>query len=125
MPPRFLRRRIAALWTGSKAPLAVRRVCAAIAGLSAARVSVQTPFLGGGFGRRAETDFAACATRVAIAMPGTPVKLTWSREEDMTHDYYRPAARARMSGMPGADAPQAIDIAVSAPGLLLEQSWAG
>ncbi len=52
--------------------------------------------MGGGFGRRAEMDIIRQAITVAKAMEGTPVLLTWSREEDMTHDFYRPAAMAKV-----------------------------
>lgn len=54
-------------------------------------VKLHTTYLGGGFGRRAETDFVAQAVTVSEAM-GAPVKLIWSREEDIKHDVYRPAA---------------------------------
>ena len=52
--------------------------------------------VGGGFGRRAETDFVEQAVTVAQALPGKTVKLLWSREEDMRHDYYRPASIVSM-----------------------------
>jgi isoquinoline 1-oxidoreductase beta subunit len=86
------------LWCGNQSPIIHRDKCAAEAGLSPEAVEVHTPFLGGGFGRRAEFDAAVYATRVAKAMPGVPVQLTWSREEDMRHDFYRPGAVARYRG---------------------------
>ncbi|MHA6263933.1 xanthine dehydrogenase family protein molybdopterin-binding subunit [Arenibacterium sp. CAU 1754] len=86
------------IWCGNQDPIFQQTTCAKIAGLNAEAVTVNTTFLGGGFGRRAELDFASYATRVAIAMRGTPVQLTWSREEDMTHDFYRPGALARFRG---------------------------
>jgi isoquinoline 1-oxidoreductase beta subunit len=58
--------------------------------------------MGGSFGRRGFNDFAIYAAKVAKEMPGTPVNVTWSREEDMRHDFYRPGAigrmRARLNG---------------------------
>ena len=54
--------------------------------------------MGGGFGRRFETDFIQQATEIAMRTRGQPVKLTWSREEDTRHDAYRPAAIARFKG---------------------------
>lgn len=54
------------------------------------RVTLQVTLLGGGFGRRLEVDFVAQAVRVAMDCGGKPVQLIWSREEDMTHDFYRP-----------------------------------
>ncbi|WP_050928052.1 xanthine dehydrogenase family protein molybdopterin-binding subunit [Aestuariivita boseongensis] len=86
------------IWCGTQAPTLVQWDCAKRAGLETDQVTVHTTYLGGGFGRRAELDFANLATQVAMAMPGTPVQLTWTREEDMTHGFYRPAAVARMSG---------------------------
>jgi isoquinoline 1-oxidoreductase beta subunit len=55
--------------------------------------------LGGGFGRRSEADYGLQAARIAHAMPGTPIRMTWTREEDMRHDFYRPASAARMRGV--------------------------
>ena len=54
-------------------------------------VEVNVTYLGGGFGRRGEPDFVRQAVALALAVPGRPVKLMWSREEDMQHDTYRPA----------------------------------
>ena len=86
------------IWCGTQAPTIVRRDCAKIAGLPQDNVTVNTTFLGGGFGRRAEMDFVHYAAQVAVAVPDTTVQVTWTREEDFTHDYYRPAALARMRG---------------------------
>jgi isoquinoline 1-oxidoreductase beta subunit len=84
------------VWAGNQLPTQVLKVGAEITGLPEAAVSVETMLMGGGFGRRAEMDFIAQAIHVAKALEGTPVLLTWSREEDMTHDTYRPAAMARV-----------------------------
>lgn len=86
------------LWSGNQAPLFTRRACAEAVGLPEEAVELHTPFMGGGFGRRGELDFSVYAARVAAQMPGTPVQLTWSREEDMRHDFYRPGALARFRG---------------------------
>lgn len=86
------------LWCGNQAPTLIRMRVAKTAGLDTEAVQIQTPYLGGGFGRRGELDFGDIATRVAMAMPGTPIQTAWSREEDMRHDYYRPGAMARMRG---------------------------
>ncbi len=86
------------VWCGNQSPMFQRKTCAELAGLDPEAVRIHTTLMGGGFGRRGELDFAAYATRVAMDMPGTPVQLTWSRDEDMTHDYYRPGALARFSG---------------------------
>jgi isoquinoline 1-oxidoreductase subunit beta len=67
------------------------------AGVDAARVRVHTTFLGGGFGRRLEVDFIPAAVEASKAI-GRPVKLVWTREDDMTHDAYRPPAFDQVSG---------------------------
>jgi isoquinoline 1-oxidoreductase beta subunit len=70
-------------------------------GLKPEDVTVKTTFLGGGFGRRLEYDFAVQAAEISKAV-GKPVKLLWTREDDTTHDFYRPMALHRMTG--GLDA---------------------
>ena len=70
-------------------------------GLPPAAVVLHTTLAGGGFGRRIENDFALQAVRIARAA-GVPVKLIWSREEDLQHDFYRPASAIKLSA--GVDA---------------------
>ncbi|MBV7255768.1 xanthine dehydrogenase family protein molybdopterin-binding subunit [Pacificimonas sp. WHA3] len=65
-------------------------------------VRVYPTFIGGGFGRKVEVDAAVQAATIAKAV-GRPVQLIWHREEDMAHDMYRPAVKARMTGGIGAD----------------------
>ena len=86
------------LWCGTQSPTLAQWKCAGAAGLEIDDVTLHTTYLGGGFGRRGEIDFVLYATKVAMAMPGTPVQTTWSREEDMRHDFYRPGAMARFTG---------------------------
>jgi isoquinoline 1-oxidoreductase beta subunit len=86
------------VWTGSQAPDFVQDAAAKAAGVSERRTTVHTTYLGGGFGRRVETDVAAQAAALAKEVPGRAVQLLWTREEDMQHDWYRPAALARMHG---------------------------
>ncbi len=86
------------IWAGTQAPTFLAMKAGEAVGLDADDVVVNTTYLGGGFGRRVEFDFGVLAARVARAMPGVPVQVTWSREEDMTHDMYRPGAIARMRG---------------------------
>ncbi len=86
------------IWSGNQGPILTRNHCAEALGIEPEQVEVITTLMGGGFGRRGEMDFSVYAARLAQAMPGTPVQLTWSREEDMTHDFYRPGAMARMRG---------------------------
>ncbi|KIC39535.1 xanthine dehydrogenase family protein molybdopterin-binding subunit [Leisingera sp. ANG-M7] len=86
------------LWSGNQGPLLTRNHCADASGIEPEQVEVNTLLMGGGFGRRGEMDFSVYAAKLARQMRGTPVQLTWSREEDMTHDFYRPGAMARMRG---------------------------
>ncbi len=86
------------VWCGNQAPIMTRDAIAAALRVGAETVTLHTPVMGGGFGGRTDPVPAVLAARVAAAMPGTPIKLTYSREEDMTQDYYRPAAIARLSG---------------------------
>ena len=75
---------------------------AKICGLKPENAFIHTTYLGGGFGRKAGTDFVIEAVETSKAI-GKPVKLTWSREDDMQHDYYRPASYAKIAGGIGAD----------------------
>lgn len=79
---------------------AVGNVAAAL-GLKPEDITLHTTFIGGGFGRRLDIDFIVQAAQISKAV-GRPVKLLWSREDDMTHDFYRPLALHRLEG--GLDA---------------------
>jgi len=81
---------------------ASRGVAAKIAGVAVDQVTVHTTHVGGGFGRRAEMDFVTEACEVSKAV-GKPVKVIWSREDDIRHDQYRPAARHELQGGLAAD----------------------
>lgn len=105
------------VWCGTQAPMLVRDHCAAALGLKGADVAVHTTFLGGGFGRRGETDFAVIAARVAAAMPGRAVQVTWTREEDMRHDFYRSAALARMRGRVAGGRVTGLEARIAAPSI--------
>jgi isoquinoline 1-oxidoreductase beta subunit len=83
------------LWMPNQSPTLMRLAGAKAAGLSQDEVTVHTTFLGGGFGRRAEVDLVREAVACALQMPGRPVQVLWSREEDIRHDMYRPMALAR------------------------------
>ncbi|UYN93684.1 MAG: xanthine dehydrogenase family protein molybdopterin-binding subunit [Enhydrobacter sp.] len=83
------------LWMPNQSPTLMRLVAARTSDLPRADVTVHTTLLGGGFGRRAEVDLVRQAVTCAMAMPGRPVQVLWSREEDMRHDFYRPMALAR------------------------------
>jgi isoquinoline 1-oxidoreductase beta subunit len=80
----------------------VQMTGAKITGLKPEQVRVHTTFLGGGFGRRAEQDFIVEAVEISKAT-GAPVQVTWSREDDMQHDFYRPAAYSKLTAGLDAD----------------------
>jgi len=90
------------IWTSTQFPEAARRVAAARSGVDSERVRVHPQLIGGGFGRRLEVDFIAQAAAIAKAVPGVPVKLQWTREDDTTHDFYRPPSLHLLRG--GLDA---------------------
>ena len=72
-------------------------------GLPASQCEVHKVHLGGGFGRRGRSDYVVQAVRIAKEMPGTPVKLIWSREEDMVHCSYHPITQCKLTGAFDAD----------------------
>ena len=103
------------LWSGNQAPVLTRDKCAEAVGLEPEQVTVHTTLMGGGFGRRAETDFSVQAARIAAALPGTPIRMMWSREEDMRRDFYRPAAMARFRGVVANGQAQLVEGKIAAP----------
>jgi isoquinoline 1-oxidoreductase beta subunit len=91
------------VWAPTQAPSIARHEAAKAAGIAPEQVEIRSTLMGGGFGRRADMDFVVEAAHAAMAVPGRPIKLTWSREEDVRHDMYRPAATGRVRGALGAD----------------------
>ncbi len=89
------------LYVGTQVQQVAQTTAATAAGLSPAQVGVYTTLIGGGFGRRLEIDFIPAAVEASKAL-GKPVKVIWTREDDMTHDTYRPPAYEEVSG--GLDA---------------------
>ncbi len=87
------------IWVPTQVPQFARMVAAKVAGVATEDVTIHVTFLGGGFGRRLESDFVAQAVRVAMDCGGRPVQLVWPREEDMTHDFYRPMHVAKLSAV--------------------------
>ena len=85
----------ATVWAPTQAPGFTRGAAAKALGIDADKVELHVTYLGGGFGRRYSTDFVTQAAMLARETGGAPVQLFWSREEDMAHDFYRPAYVAR------------------------------
>jgi isoquinoline 1-oxidoreductase subunit beta len=91
------------VWCGTQNGEAVFAAVLEASGLSASQCDVHKQMVGSGFGRRGQTDYVRQAVEIAKQMPGTPVKLIWSREEDMTHGRYHPITQCKMVGGLDAD----------------------
>jgi isoquinoline 1-oxidoreductase subunit beta len=107
------------IWVPTQHGESALSVAAAAAQVPQQNVTVHKMMLGGGFGRRGIVqDFIPHAVKIAHAM-GAPVQTIWSREEDMRHDFYRPAMMARMTaGLDGAGMPQAWHVRLSGPSVI-------
>ena len=105
------------IWAPTQGRRVAQAAAARITGLPLERVEVHTTYLGGGFGRRSKNDFVEQTVRVAMRLR-RPVKLVWSREEDFTHDFYRPAAAVHIRGTVNSAGGVALDACVAAPSLL-------
>jgi len=90
----------AEVWTPTQQPSAVQRI---VAGVGLSNVTVHITRVGGGFGRRLQADYAGEAAAIAKNVPGVPVQLLWTREQDMGGDVYRPAGWHFFKGAVGAD----------------------
>jgi isoquinoline 1-oxidoreductase beta subunit len=84
-------------WAGSQTAEAMRKMIAKELEMPETSITVHTTFMGGGFGRRYQYDFPTEAAQIARQV-SSPVQLVWTREDDMTHDFYRPAGMRRMRG---------------------------
>jgi len=95
------------IWVPTQAQTRVHQTAMRLTGLPAEKVRVHSTYLGGGFGRRGEQDFVIDAIEISRAV-GAPVKVLWTREDDIQHDFYRPATYNRLAaaldeqGMPVA-----------------------
>jgi isoquinoline 1-oxidoreductase beta subunit len=91
------------LWASTQVPSVAADAAAKVAGVERDDVTVEAMLLGGGFGRRLEVDMVAQAVAIAKELRGRPVQLIWTREDDVAHDVYRPAALARFTAKLGKD----------------------
>jgi isoquinoline 1-oxidoreductase beta subunit len=90
------------VWAPTQFQTMAQATAAKICGVKPENAFIHTTYLGGGFGRKAGTDFVIEAVETSKAL-GRPVKVTWSREDDTQHDYYRPASYAKLAGGLDAD----------------------
>ena len=104
-------------WVPTQSPTSSRALIAQTLGLSPEKVNLHVTFMGGGFGRRGEGEMNHIAEAAELAKHLTaPVKVTWSREDDMRHDYYRPAAYVEFAGgIDQAGWPAALSAKVACP----------
>ncbi|MEP3298154.1 molybdopterin cofactor-binding domain-containing protein [Tateyamaria sp.] len=111
------------IWTGTQIPGFVRTHAAELSGLSEEQVFVYAQTMGGSFGRRLEDMYVMQSVELAMAVPGTPVKMTWSREEDMSHDFPRPSALMRAQGKTVNGKVDTMSLDIAQPSLAA--SWFG
>lgn len=90
------------VWTGTQAQTSVQRTAARLLSIPQEKVNVHTTMLGGGFGRRSQVDYVTDAILISKAV-GKPVKVVWTREDDIQNDFYRPAVYSKLTGGIGAD----------------------
>jgi isoquinoline 1-oxidoreductase subunit beta len=91
------------VWCGTQNGEAAFAATLEVSGLPADKCDVHKQMVGGGFGRRGQTDYVRQAVAIAKQMPGIPIKLLWSREEDMQHGTYHPITQCKLSGAFDAD----------------------
>lgn len=111
------------IWTGTQIPRFMQANAARIAGLDVENVHVHVLMSGGSFGRRLEDDYVRQAVEIAVALPDLPIKMTWQREEDFTHDFPRPAAIGRARGAVRGGQVEAFDLSIATSSMT--RSWFG
>ena len=111
------------IWTGTQIPRFMEDHVADLTGLDADDVHIHVQQMGGSFGHRLEDTYALQAVEVAMSMPGTPIKMPWSREEDMSHDYPRPMQLARVRGRARDGRVDTIDLDIASQSVVA--SWFG
>ena len=117
----------AEMWYGCQLATGDQAAIAHLLGTGIGNVKINTVFAGGGFGRRAnpDSDYVLEAVRIARQVQGTPVKLVWSREDDMQAGYYRPAYVHKLSAtLDGSGKPSAIQIRVAGQSIMAGTSMA-
>lgn len=109
------------VWTGNQIPRMTQASVAKMTGMELDDVHVHILMMGGSFGHRLEDEVVKRATKLAMAMKGTPVKLTYKREEDTLQDFTRPIALMRGRGAVADGKVTAMDIQVAAPSIMDSQ----
>ncbi|QBY00491.1 xanthine dehydrogenase family protein molybdopterin-binding subunit [Rhodophyticola sp. CCM32] len=109
------------VWTGTQIPRFIQTNISALTGIDAENIHVHVLYMGGSFGHRLEDEVVKQATEIAMQMPGIPIKLTYSREEDMTHDFTRQIAMARMRGTVRDGQVESYDLGIAMPSVIGSQ----
>lgn len=109
------------VWTGTQIPRFIQNNISKITGIEADKVTVHVLYMGGSFGHRLEDEVVKQATEIAMQMKGTPVKLTYSREQDMTHDFTRQIAMAKMRGVVRDGKVETYDLGIAMPSVVASQ----
>lgn len=109
------------IWSATQVPRFVQSRVATLTGLDESQVRVHVQMAGGSFGSRLETVVDEQVALIAREMPGTPVKLTWSREESMTHDIPRQIALGRARGTVAEGRVQSLDLGIAMPSIMGSQ----
>lgn len=106
------------LWVGTQSHTLTKMFVSKVTQVPQEKIVVHTTYLGGGFGRRAENDMVFEAIEASKAV-GKPVKLIWSREEDVQHDFYRPATLVKLKAGLGEDGlPAAFTASIAGPSIM-------
>ena len=109
------------VWAGSQLPIFHRDNVAGVVGVDPEKVHLHNQYCGGSFGLRLEDSHIRTCAEIAMAMPGVPIKLTHSREEDFAQDFPRPLGIGRMRGVARNGKVDTLDLGIAGPGLLASQ----
>jgi isoquinoline 1-oxidoreductase beta subunit len=110
------------IWTATQIPRILVQFAASTAGIDEENVTLHALIAGGSFGRRLEDDYVRQAVQLAMAHQGVPIKMTWTREEDFTHDFPRTLAMGRGRGRVVDGKVEAFDLGIAAPATTASQT---
>ncbi|MGV6801799.1 MAG: molybdopterin cofactor-binding domain-containing protein [bacterium] len=109
------------IWTGHQIQLSVEEFVSEITGIKRDHVHLHNMFMGGSFGHRLEFEFVKQAAEIATKLRGTPVKMTYSREEDFAHDFPRHITMGRATGKVDQGKVVSLDVQIAAPSVINSQ----
>ena len=109
------------VWTGHQVPGLLKTSVASITGHKETQIQLHNQYMGGSFGHRLEFEYVKQAAEIANKMRGTPIKLTYSREEDFAHDFPRHISVGRGRGTVSNGKVEAIDLQIAAPSVIASQ----